>query len=247
MRDYQIGVLLVGKTIKQVAADLNVSKPTVTKAIEICGLSNSLIRVGNRFELTDAQAELVKSQISQSNDSPKTKNKLEIMPNKTLRETQKIEKTQIETSKIKSESEIMRSLQNPDYLETPKTEHELKKTQTESPNSVIALLQEQIKLLQQQLAKKDEQLYVKDEQLAVKDKQLGDLTSALVSAQEQHKALTDALTAAQALHAGTIQERLTVAEHPNAEESNASVEETNFENSSKKSGFFSKLFRKADR
>lgn len=64
------------------------------------------------------------------------------------------------------------------------------------------LLRETIETLRQQLT-------VKDEQLAAKDKQIGDLTSALVSAQEQHKALTDALTAAQALHAGTIQERLT--------------------------------------
>ena len=64
------------------------------------------------------------------------------------------------------------------------------------------LLKETIEALRQQLT-------VKDEQLAAKDKQIGDLTSALVSAQEQHKALTDALIAAQALHAGTIQERLT--------------------------------------
>lgn len=64
------------------------------------------------------------------------------------------------------------------------------------------LLRETIETLRQQLT-------VKDEQLAAKDKQIGDLTAALLSSQEQHKALTDALTAAQALHAGTIQERLT--------------------------------------
>ena len=45
-----------------------------------------------------------------------------------------------------------------------------------------------------------------------------DLTEALKSSQEQHKALTDALTAAQALHAGTIQERLTVAQDHSEEE-----------------------------
>ena len=65
------------------------------------------------------------------------------------------------------------------------------------------LLRETIETLRQQLM-------IKDEQLAAKDNQIADITSALVSAQEQHKALTDALTTAQALHAGTLQERLTV-------------------------------------
>ena len=53
------------------------------------------------------------------------------------------------------------------------------------------LLKETIEALRQQLM-------VKDEQLAAKDKQIGDLTAALLSSQEQHKALTNALTATQA-------------------------------------------------
>lgn len=56
----------MGITIKQIAADLNVTKPTVSKAIEDCGLSSQLRRVGNRFELTDDQAELIKAKISQT-------------------------------------------------------------------------------------------------------------------------------------------------------------------------------------
>lgn len=106
------------------------------------------------------------------------------------------------------------------------------------------LLKETIEALRQQLT-------VKDEQLAAKDKQIGDLTAALLSSQEQHKALTDALTAAQALHAGTIQERLTVAEQSNAAEevtaASSSVpdeEEPTREQQPKKRGFFAKLFRK---
>lgn len=99
------------------------------------------------------------------------------------------------------------------------------------------LLRETIEVLRQQLT-------VKDEQLAAKDKQLIDLTAALKSSQEQHKALTDALTAAQALHAGTIQERLTVSQDQNAEEESVSISEELLENSTKKRGFFSRLFRK---
>lgn len=56
----------MGITIKQLATDLNVTKPTVSKAIEDCGLSSQLRRVGNRFELTDDQAELIKSKILQT-------------------------------------------------------------------------------------------------------------------------------------------------------------------------------------
>ena len=208
----------MGKTIKQIAEELNVSKPTVTKAIEICGLSDSLIRVGNRFELTDEQVQSVKSQISQNSDLQKSKTQLE-----------KTENLQID-----------------DSLGTQKTENKSEKTQTESQNSIITILQRQVELLQQQLAKKDEQIASKDEQLAAKDNQLSDLTAALVSSQEQHKALTDALTAAQALHAGTIQERLTVAEQPSTVDKSASVDETSLEHTAKKRNFFSRLFRKSN-
>lgn len=95
------------------------------------------------------------------------------------------------------------------------------------------LLKETIEALKQQLT-------VKDEQLAAKDKQLGDLTAALLSAQEQHKALTDALTAAQALHAGTIQERLTMAQDQTEEENEDIAEEAE----KTKSGFWKRLFGK---
>ena len=112
------------------------------------------------------------------------------------------------------------------------------------PSPEIDLMRETIEALRQQLS-------VKDEQLAAKDKQIGDLTAALLSSQEQHKALTDALTAAQALHAGTIQERLTVAEQPNAAEevtaASSSVpdeEEPTREQQPKKRGFFARLFGK---
>ena len=44
------------------------------------------------------------------------------------------------------------------------------------------------------------------EQLAVKDKQISDLAAALQTAQTMNESLTTALTAAQALHAGTLQQ-----------------------------------------
>ena len=94
------------------------------------------------------------------------------------------------------------------------------------PSPEIDLMRETIEALRQQLTVKDDQLSAKDEQLAAKDKQLADLTAALLSAQEQHKALTDALTAAQALHAGTIQERLTAQADPPEGQSEVMTAET---------------------
>ena len=202
----------MGKTIKQVAAELNVSKPTVAKAIEQCGLSDALIRVGNRFELSDEQVEMIKSQISPIGDSPKTQTETETTQNSQSVQADKSQKTEIETPKSQDNSQIMQK-------------------------SVIELLEGQLEALQQQLT-------VKDEQLAAKDKQLADLTAALLSAQEQHKALTDALTAAQALHAGTIQERLTVAEQPSSDEVTVPVGEAPSEQPPKKRGFFARLFGK---
>ncbi len=108
------------------------------------------------------------------------------------------------------------------------------------------LLKETIEALRQQLT-------VKDEQLAAKDKQIGDLTAALLSSQEQHKALTDALTAAQALHAGTIQERLTAQADSSEGQSEVMTAETVSdidageparEPQQEKQGFFARIFSK---
>ena len=85
------------------------------------------------------------------------------------------------------------------------------------PSDLQGLAKSENELLKETIEALRQQLTVKDEQLAAKDKQLIDLTAALKSSQEQHKVLTDALTAAQALHAGTIQERLTVAQNQSEE------------------------------
>ena len=112
----------------------------------------------------------------------------------------------------------------------------------EVATSETELLRETIETLRQQLT-------VKDEQLAAKDKQIGDLTAALLSSQEQHKALTDALTAAQALHAGTIQERLTAQADNSEGQSEVMAAETVSDETRKPSqeqqehkGFFARIF-----
>lgn len=147
-------------TVKELAEELGVSKPTISKAITELGLQGHLTKIGNRFILEDSEIEAIKSKISQT---PTTK----------------------ESPKSESENKT-----------------ETKETQNETEKSPISLLESQITIL--------------TEQLSQKDSQINALTSALATSQEQLKALTDslqatttALTAAQALHAGTMQERLT--------------------------------------
>lgn len=143
-------------TVKELAEELGVSKPTISKAITELGLQGHLTKIGNRFILEDSEIEAIKSKISQT---PTTK-------------------------------------------ESPKSESENKTETKETQKSLISLLESQITIL--------------SEQLSQKDSQINALTSALATSQEQIKALTDslqattsALTTAQALHAGTIQQQLT--------------------------------------
>lgn len=99
--------------------------------------------------------------------------------------------------------------------------------------------QELTNTLQQTIEALREQLTVKDAQLSAKDKQIEQLTAALQAAQEQQTALTTALTQQQALHAGTIQERLTEQrEQPESEP------EIVPEPEQKKPSFFARIFKR---
>lgn len=71
------------------------------------------------------------------------------------------------------------------------------------------------------------------EQVTQKDKQISELSEMLKATQTQNTALTDALTAAQALHAGTIQTALT--EHSDSSE-------TVIEEEPQRRGLFARLF-----
>lgn len=140
-------------TIKELAEELGVSKPTISKAIDALGIQGNLRKVGNRFMLDETQVMAVKSQITQ------------------IYETEIEKKTQ----------------------EKPPTE--LQKMQSETEKSLISLLETQISILQEQLSVKDNQIAAQSEQIKTLTESLHDTTAAL--------------TAAQALHAGTIQQQLT--------------------------------------
>ena len=81
------------------------------------------------------------------------------------------------------------------------------KTQTENHEvgDLVCVLQATIDTLQGQLQVKDTQLGEKDRQIAELNARMAELSSALVAAQQTAQA-------AQALHAGTIQQQLTAGE-----------------------------------
>ena len=94
-----------------------------------------------------------------------------------------------------------------------------------------AILQEQLSILNKQLSVKDEQIKLLQEQLIAKDVQIGQVTTAMES-------MATALTAAQALHAGTIQKQLT--EHSETADQLSDCREQ----PKQKQSFFSRLFNK---
>ncbi len=101
-------------------------------------------------------------------------------------------------------------------------------------SKLLDVLQQTVSMLQQQLL--------------AKDKQIDDLTAMLKASQEQQATLASALTAAQALHAGTIQDRLT--EHAGSTEDLAEDNDSladrgkSPEAPEKKLGLFARIFGK---
>lgn len=83
-----------------------------------------------------------------------------------------------------------------------KTINATKTTQAKQSNKASLELENE---LIKQLNIKDEQLKVKDNQLAEKDRQITEKDKQIAALHEQNKVLTDALVAAQTLHAATIQ------------------------------------------
>ena len=79
-------------TVKQLAEELGVSKPTISKAISDLGLQGNLHKIGNRFILEDSEIAAIKSQITQTPKPPE--------PQETETETEKqTEKAETETKK----------------------------------------------------------------------------------------------------------------------------------------------------
>ena len=169
-------------TIKDLADQLQVSKPTITNVISALGILPT--RSGNKYILSGDQVEQITTQIA------KRKN-----------------------AKSQNENE--------------KSQNDFQKSQNQNEKLLI-------ELLQQQLTTKDRQIAEYQEQITVYQRQIDKLTDSLNDT-------TQALSAAQALHAGTIQKQLTA--QINNEESAPEQEEQH----PKKRGIFSKFFHSDDK
>lgn len=168
-------------TVKQLAEELGVSKPTISKAISDLGLQGNLHKIGNRFILEETEIQAIKSQITQTPRPPE-----------------------------------------PQETET-ETEKQSEKAETETEKTLISLLESQITILSQQLAVKDSQIAAQQEQIKTLTESLHDTTAAL--------------TAAQALHAGTIQQQLT-------EQQASSEGQSEDVPQQERKGFFKRFFKR---
>ena len=167
-------------TIKQLADELAVSKSTIGRAIVQLGFQDQLCKIGNKYMLSETQILQIKLQLSKDKEEKSLQ-----ASSKTLHEE---EKSLQATQKTLHEEE--KSLQA-----SSKTLHEEEKSLQANQETQNAILQEQLSILNKQLA-------IKDHQIQILQEQIGQLTTAMES-------MAAALTAAQALHAGTIQKQLT--------------------------------------
>ena len=204
-------------TIKQLADELGVSKPTIRNIVSELGIQSKLRKVGNRYMLSDAQI---------------TQVKLQILKDGVLSESEKTEKSE---SEMLSESEKTEKSESEVLSESEKTKKSESEMLSESEKTENSIVREQLSILSQQLTVKDNQIQVLQDQLIAKDnqiqilqEQIGQLTAAMES-------MAAALTGAQALHAGTIQKQLTG--HNDRVEQSSDQEQPK-----QKQGFFSRLF-----
>ena len=196
-------------TIKQLANELKVGKTTINRVIAQLDLQDKLHKIGNRYVLTESQIEQIKLTISHQSNH--------------------------ETEPIKQKSNQTNHETEPNTPKTNQSNHENEPKPHQSNQDLqlsildrqLTVKDNQIQILQDQLISKDNQIAEKDRQIKLLQEQITQLTNAMEN-------LTTALTAEQALHAGTIQKQL--AEHSAMEESESEQP--------KKQGFLSRFFSK---
>ena len=155
-------------TIKQLASELGVSKPTVRSVIAELGFQGKLRKVGNRYMLSDMQISEIKLKMSNRSES-------EVQP--------KSEKTE------KSESEVQLKSEKTEKSESevqPKTENNIFMEQLLILNKQLAVKDEQITMLQDQLAVKDRQINLLQEQISQLTAAMENLTASLNAEQALH-------------------------------------------------------------
>ena len=204
-------------TIKQLADELGTNKMTIHRVINKLGLQGQLHKIDNRYMLSESQAAQISSIVLEQNVTA-------------------THKTQYKAIKSKNKSYQIKQNETYQQKSNETYHHDL---QLSILNEQLAVKDNQIQMLQNQLISKDGQIAEKDEQikllqqqLIAKDNQIGQITAAMES-------MATALTAEQALHAGTIRKQLT--EYSTIEQPSDEAEQ-----SKQKQGLFSRLFGRKD-
>ena len=208
-----------GKTIKQIADELRVSKQAVWQRVKRSEELSAMLadhseNVNGTIHVDDVLEQRIKEQYPERN-TPETVDETSVNIDETTvnidETTVNIDETTVNVDETNNNVDI---------------------------NTLIVTLQNTVDTLQQQLT--------------VKDKQIDELTTMLKSSQEQQATLVTALSAAQALHAGTIQERLT--EHSGSSEEQVEtkaadsvpdeIRKSAQELQQKRKGFFARIIRR---
>ena len=155
-------------TIKQLASELGVSKPTVRSVIAELGFHDKLRKVGNRYMLSDMQISEIKLKMSNKSEN-------EVQP--------KSEKTEKSESEVQPKSEKTKKLESEVQ---PKTENNIFMEQLLILNKQLAVKDEQITMLQDQFAVKDRQINLLQEQISQLTAAMENLTASLNAEQALH-------------------------------------------------------------
>jgi len=219
-------------TIKQLANELGVGKTTINRVITQLDLQDKLHRVGNKYMLSEMQIEQIKlkmmiiQELHQSNQESHQMNQELHQTNQELHQMNQ-ELHQSNQESHQTNQELHQSNQEIQILVLKEQLSMLDRQLTVKDNQ-IQMLQEQLISKDIQITEKDRQIKLLQEQLIAKDNQIGQITTAMES-------MATALTAEQALHAGTIQKQLT--EHSVMEQQPSDEEQPK-----QKQGLFTRLF-----
>ena len=223
-------------SVKQLAGEIGTNKLMIHRAINKLGLQGKLHKAGNRYMLSESQAKQIKLIILGENVSSPSKN-VSIVSNKIVSGTSEIVSnvSEIVSSTPENVSNVSNKIVSNEIVSET---HETQSMNIENTDKTYQPNQDlQLSILDRQLAVKDnqiqmlqEQIKLLQQQLIAKDNQIGQITAAMEN-------LTTALSAEQALHAGTIQKQL--ADH-------SVKEEPETEQPKQKQGLFSRLFGRKD-
>ena len=155
-------------TIKQLADELGVSKPTIRNIVSELGIQSKLRKVGNRYMLSDAQI---------------TQVKLQILKDGVLSESEKTEKLE---SEVLSESEKTEKSESEMLSESEKTENSIVREQLSILSQQLTVKDNQIQVLQDQLIAKDNQIQILQEQIGQLTAAMESMAAALTGAQALH-------------------------------------------------------------